>query len=300
MGTSAKHASDCTAHTDPAWAKLRFGPRPHVIAGRGWQQRLPLALASLAVHGLLIAALLQAAPRAPESGNSLAVSERVQLRFVSAHSVVQEQGARAAASNPAPSAAPAETTAQALLEKPLPVRKTAQLALPERVQQPSPALSPAISNSAAAPVAPSMSLAVSNSAAAPAAAADQPDVASTASAGRGQGVEGQGRAAQTSAPAQDSHGVADWSQAVMRQLARFRSYPASARAQRVEGVVLVHATIAADGKVLATRVRHSCGNPDLDAEALATFQRARRLPAPPAHLPSPLQVDLPVSFSLRG
>ena len=97
MGSSARHASDRTAHADSAWAKLRFGPRPQVIAGRGWQQRLPLALASLAVHGLLIAALLQAAPRAPESGNNLAVSERVQLRFVSADSMVQEQGARAAA-----------------------------------------------------------------------------------------------------------------------------------------------------------------------------------------------------------
>ena len=284
---TAKHPHDRTAQADPVWAGLRFGPRPQAIAGRGWQQRLPLALASLAVHGLLIAALLQAAPRAPESGNNLAVSERVQLRFVSAASVVQEQGARAAASNAAPSAAPAsaEATAQTSPEKPLPVRRTAQLALPERVQQHAPSMSPAISNSAAS---------------AAAAEADQPDAASTASAGRGQGVEGQGNAAQTSAPSQDSHGVADWSQAVMRQLARFRTYPASARAQRVEGVVMVHATIAADGKVLATRVRHSCGNPDLDAEALATFQRARRLPAPPAHLPSPLQVDLPVSFSLRS
>ena len=86
----------------------------------------------------------------------------------------------------------------------------------------------------------------------------------------------------------------------MRRLERFRSYPPAARSQRIEGVVLVQATIAADGQVLATRLHHSCGNPDLDAEALATFSRARRLPPPPAHLPSPLQVDLPVAFRLRS
>lgn len=287
MGSAVEHATHRPTRTGPAWAGLRFGPRPPARPGRGGLQRLPLALASLAIHGLLIAALLQAAPRPPESGNSLVASERVQLRFVSAHNVMQEQGAGAPATQTAARAAPApaEAVARPPLHRPRPLAETARLTLPEPVPPSAPAASPKARPSAAA---------------APATVAGQPDAGRTASAGRGQGIEGQGSATQTRAPAQDTPGVADWSLAVMRQLARYRTYPASARAQRMEGVVMVQATIAADGQVLATRLRHSCGNPDLDAEALATFQRARRLPAPPAHLPSPLQVDLPVAFRLRG
>lgn len=286
MGSAVEHPTHPPTRTGPVWAGLRFGPRPRARPGRGGL-RLPLALASLAIHGLLIAALLQAAPRPPESGNSLVASERVQLRFVSAHSVMQEQGAGAPATQTAARAAPApaEAVARPPLHRPRRLAETARLTLPEPVTPSAPAASSKARPSAAA---------------APATVARQPDAGRTASAGRGQGVEGQGSATQTRAPAQDTPGVADWSLAVMRQLARYRTYPASARAQRMEGVVMVQATIAADGQVLATRLRHSCGNPDLDAEALATFQRARRLPAPPAHLPSPLQVDLPVAFRLRG
>lgn len=287
MGSAVEHATHRPTRTGPAWAGLRFGPRPRARPGRGGLQRLPLALASLAIHGLVIVALLQAAPCPPESGNSQAASERVQLRFVSAHSVVQEQGAGAPATQTAARAAPApaEAVARPPLHRPRRLAETARLTLPEPVPPSAPATSSKARPSAAA---------------ASATVAGQPDAGRTASAGRGQGIEGQGSATQTRAPAQDTPGVADWSLAVMRQLARYRTYPASARAQRMEGVVMVQATIAADGQVLATRLRHSCGNPDLDAEALATFQRARRLPAPPAHLPSPLQVDLPVAFRLRG
>lgn len=93
---------------------------------------------------------------------------------------------------------------------------------------------------------------------------------------------------------------ADWAESVMRRLEKFRVYPAAARHRRVEGVVMVQATIGADGKVLETRLRSSCGNADLDAEALATFARARKVPAPPSHLPIPVRVDLPVAFALRS
>lgn len=92
----------------------------------------------------------------------------------------------------------------------------------------------------------------------------------------------------------------DWTRLVMRRLEKFRTYPAAARHHRVQGVVLVQATIGADGRVLGTRLRSSCGNADLDAEALQTFARAGKLPAPPPHLPNPVRVDLPVSFALKG
>ncbi|MGN0857966.1 MAG: energy transducer TonB [Stenotrophomonas sp.] len=260
----------------------------------GWKRRLPLALGSLALHGLLIAALVQAAPSQPIAGNNDLASERVQLRFVSADSIEREQGAAASAAT-----SPLTSTSTAASSVP---DSTVAKSLPAPAPRPQVVLASTVSAAEPVSVTPAAT-SVAAAAASPAAAATAQLNASAAShgaAGRGQAAHGHGSAAHSSAPALDSQGVADWSQAVMRRLARFRSYPAAARAQRVEGVVMVHATIAADGQVLATRVRHSCGNPDLDAEALATFSRARRLPAPPAYLPSPLQVDLPVAFSLRS
>ncbi|WP_057636366.1 energy transducer TonB family protein [Stenotrophomonas ginsengisoli] len=301
MGTrvgiaAGKHGIGSTPQAGPAWAGLHFGPRPSAPAGPGRGRHWPLALASLAAHGLLIAALLQAAPSQPLAGNSESAPERVQLRFVTASSILREQGAAAASpASLSPPQAPASTSTSTAsttaTARPLPVSPVpAPLAV---------ASLPAATGPASAPPAGPAVQSVAATAAAPATAADA-TAASHGTAGPGLAAHGHGSASHSSAPAQDSQGVADWSQAVMRQLARFRTYPAAARAQRVEGVVMVHATIAADGQVLATRVRHSCGNPDLDAEALATFSRARRLPAPPAHLPSPLQVDLPVAFTLRS
>lgn len=294
---AGRHGNGSTAQAGPAWAGLRFGPRRSLLADQGRQCHWPLALACLAMHGLLIAALLQVAPSQPVDGNNEAVTERVQLHFVSAASIVSEQGAAAsmASVSPSPTAAytstPASTTSATSTAKPL------------RASPASPPVAVASLPSAAGPAStPPAGSEVQTVAASVTVAATQADVAvaSHGAAGRGRAAHGHGTAAHSSAPAQDSQGVADWSQAVMRQLARLRSYPAAARAQRVEGVVMVQATIAADGRVLATRLHHSCGNPDLDAEALATFQRARRLPAPPAHLPSPLQVELPVAFTLRS
>ena len=118
--------------------------------------------------------------------------------------------------------------------------------------------------------------------------------------GRGRGESVGNAPAQSRASDEAGGSEADWTRLVMRRLEKFRTYPAAARHHRAEGVVMVQATIGADGKVLETRLRTSCGNADLDAEALATFARARTLPAPPAHLPSPLRVDLPVAFTLRG
>lgn len=283
---AVKYGKDGIVQGLPAWADLRFDPRPGPMPGHGWKRRLPLALTSLAAHGLMIAALLQVDASQPVPGNSQTATERVQLRFVSAHSQLQEQGARTAASSSL-----AITKPQPAASRPVPPADPAAA-----VVEPAPTW-------AAVPVAvtePAMVAPASMAASVPVAAPDNQPATHLGGVGRGQGMHGPGTAAQDSAPLQHSQGVADWSQAVMRQLARFRSYPASARMQRVEGVVMVHATIAADGQVLATRLRHSCGNPDLDAEALATFHRARRLPAPPAHLPSPLQVDLPVAFRLRS
>ena len=127
---------------------------------------------------------------------------------------------------------------------------------------------------------------------------------STANPGAAQTSPGGGAASASVAPSSTAGappaGVTDssWALAVMKRLEKFRTYPAAARNRRAEGVVLVQASIAPDGKVLDARVRVSCGDLDLDAEAVATFQRAGRVPPPPGGLTAPLQVDVPVDFHL--
>jgi periplasmic protein TonB len=80
---------------------------------------------------------------------------------------------------------------------------------------------------------------------------------------------------------------------------RYRGYPMSARRDHVEGQVLLHFLMDREGHVLDAYVEHSSGFPSLDAEALATINRAQPLPAIPDKLPDRLSLTLPVSFSLQ-
>jgi protein TonB len=81
-------------------------------------------------------------------------------------------------------------------------------------------------------------------------------------------------------------------------LARYRVYPAGARAAQRQGVVTVHFTMTAAGNVLQAWVETSSGVSDLDAEALAAILRAQPLPAYPRNWPGQLDVSLPVTFRL--
>ena len=88
---------------------------------------------------------------------------------------------------------------------------------------------------------------------------------------------------------------------VLAQLNRFKQYPRAARQARIEGVVMLHFVMDADGKVQSFEIAKSSGRPVLDAEALALIQRAQPLPALPADFPTrTLDAVVPVEFSLRG
>jgi protein TonB len=87
---------------------------------------------------------------------------------------------------------------------------------------------------------------------------------------------------------------------VLAQLNRFRQYPRAARQAKIEGVVMLHFVMDADGKVVSSEIAKSSGRPVLDAEALALIQRARPLPALPADFPTrTLDAVVPVTFSLN-
>jgi len=88
---------------------------------------------------------------------------------------------------------------------------------------------------------------------------------------------------------------------VLAQLNRFKQYPRAARQARIEGVVMLHFVMAADGKVQSFEISKSSGRPVLDAEALALIQRAQPLPALPPDFPSrTLDAVVPIEFSLSS
>lgn len=88
---------------------------------------------------------------------------------------------------------------------------------------------------------------------------------------------------------------------LLAQLNRFKQYPRAARQAHIEGVVMLHFVMDADGKVQRFEIAKSSGRPVLDNEALALIQRAQPLPALPADFPTrTLDAVVPIEFSLNG
>ena len=88
---------------------------------------------------------------------------------------------------------------------------------------------------------------------------------------------------------------------LLAQLNRFKQYPRAARQAHIEGLVMLHFVMDADGKVQSFEIAKSSGRPVLDNEALALIQRAQPLPALPADFPTrTLDAVVPIEFSLNG
>jgi protein TonB len=93
---------------------------------------------------------------------------------------------------------------------------------------------------------------------------------------------------------------ASWQTSLMRQLQRFKRYPASAQSRKVEGVVLLSFSLDRAGHVLAHSVARSSGHADLDNEVMAMIMRADPLPAFPESMPQTrIDLTVPIRFSLR-
>ncbi len=88
---------------------------------------------------------------------------------------------------------------------------------------------------------------------------------------------------------------------LLAQLNRFKQYPRAARQAHIEGVVMLHFVMDAQGRVVSFEIAKSSGRPVLDNEALALIQRAQPLPALPADFPTrTLDAVVPIEFSLNG
>ena len=89
-----------------------------------------------------------------------------------------------------------------------------------------------------------------------------------------------------------------WQTSLMRQLQRFKRYPAQSRKE--EGVVLLSFSLDRSGHVLAHSIARSSGHPHLDNEVMAMIVRADPLPPLPASMPQTrIDLTVPIRFSLR-
>jgi len=88
---------------------------------------------------------------------------------------------------------------------------------------------------------------------------------------------------------------------LLAQLNRFKQYPRAARQAHIEGVVMLHFVMNAQGRVLSFEIARSSGRPVLDNEALALIARVQPLPALPADFPTrTLDAVVPIEFSLQS
>ena len=88
-------------------------------------------------------------------------------------------------------------------------------------------------------------------------------------------------------------------QQVRSLLDQNKHYPALARRQHQEGVVVLRFTIAACGRIEATQLLRSSGHSLLDQEALETVRRVKSFPPfPPALNRERLTIELPLAFRL--
>lgn len=101
------------------------------------------------------------------------------------------------------------------------------------------------------------------------------------------------------APRHAGRTQANWTGEVLARLERFRRYPRAAQVTRQQGVAYVLVRIDRQGRVLSAALQRSSGHALLDEEALQTFSRAQPLPPPPASLPDPVELEVPVEFFLR-
>jgi protein TonB len=91
-----------------------------------------------------------------------------------------------------------------------------------------------------------------------------------------------------------------WQSALAARLARFKRYPAAARARGVQGIAKVAFTIDHEGLLLSSHIVQSSGSSLLDEETLDMLARAQPMPKPPGNTPdSALSFIVPVIFSIR-
>ncbi|OFJ47332.1 hypothetical protein BA896_016225 [Janthinobacterium lividum] len=244
-------------------------PAPEKTAPTHWHK--PLTIATVfAVHGALLAwALYQRAPAAPVLAIVPDVAQPAMLLYLPATAPprpLEQNLAEQASAAAAPSRALAKKTTPAIAQFVPPQPDAAPMA-------PQAEAVAAVAEVRHAPVSP-VPAATASVAAAPPSPALPP------------------------APQELRSGVSSWEGKVLARMERFRRYPAASRAKQEQGVVYLRCRIDRDGQVLAASIERSSGSAALDQAALDTLQRAAPLPRIPKERPEPLELSIPVEFSI--
>ncbi|WP_441238710.1 energy transducer TonB family protein [Bradyrhizobium sp. 930_D9_N1_4] len=88
-----------------------------------------------------------------------------------------------------------------------------------------------------------------------------------------------------------------YTQRLVQQIAKFRQYPASAAALTISGTALVHFRLSRDEKLLASEIKQTSGDEDLDKAALETMERGQPFPVAPPEIPEErLDFVVPIVF----
>ncbi len=86
--------------------------------------------------------------------------------------------------------------------------------------------------------------------------------------------------------------------ALLTHIAKYRHYPDQARRDRAQGIVQVVFAMRRNGTVTDVWVKTSSGHSSLDHAAVDTILKAQPLPSIPVDMPDPLNIAMPVDFSL--
>ena len=94
--------------------------------------------------------------------------------------------------------------------------------------------------------------------------------------------------------------VGDYRALLLAHLSAARRYPPAARAQGREGTVVIAFSINAVGGIGDVHIIRPSSRQDFDREAIDLVHRAAPMPPPPGDLTTPLDVQVPIAFRLRG
>jgi len=87
--------------------------------------------------------------------------------------------------------------------------------------------------------------------------------------------------------------------ALYAHIASYKHLPRAAQQAHLQGTALLRFTMNHQGRVLAFKLERSSGHEVLDSEVLQMIQRAQPLPTPPADMPDPQELVMPVQFTVH-
>jgi TonB family C-terminal domain len=96
-----------------------------------------------------------------------------------------------------------------------------------------------------------------------------------------------------------SSAASNFQHQLLNHIENYRRYPMEARQNQQEGSVELLFAMDRNGFVLGVWVKKTSGSLVLDREAVATVLRAQPMPTIPDALPAPLNITLPMVFTLN-